>query len=111
MSSYFYFIERYNELYPLILLKSKFFKEFEAKFIIDPSLPINLIKQKELIPYFGVDYSIIHSFREGTIKTSGQTDICINHSVLEFHTIKYTGFTDITGVLGLPFNFDIINEF
>lgn len=110
MSTYFYFIERYQELYPSILIKSIFFKEFEGRFIFDPSLPINLIKRKDLIPILGINKSHRYSLRDDTIITTGQTDICINHTIVEFQTIKYTGFTNIIGILGLPFKIDIINE-
>lgn len=111
MSSYFYFFERYKELYPQILIKSRFFKEFEGLFIIDPSLPINIIKEKELNSFFGINRSITYSLRDRTLITEGQTQICINKSVLEFQVVNYQGFTSIIGILGLPFNIDIINEY
>lgn len=110
MNSYFHFIEKYNQLYPKILLESYFFKDHECLFILDPSLPINLIKESELIPFLGINRIIKYSLRDSTVNTIGEAKVCINYTVLEFQTINSESNSNIVGILGLPFSFDIINE-
>lgn len=100
MSSYFSYLEQRRYAFPTTYIIAQQLKYLEGSFIIDPSLPINLIRETELALSVNIDRSEIYILRGATLVTIGKVKIDVGNTPVEFQVISHDTDSEITGVLG-----------
>lgn len=107
MNSYFLNTEYNRYRYPSVELIAIAFKSNKGKFIIDHTLTINLIKEKELSSTVYINTNEIHFARGNRVVTRGVVKIDFYDFSLNFGVVNIDTESEIIGILGAPF-LDII---